>query len=356
MFIAEVVENKMAFKPNQKDDDGDPLPLGSIQVRIGSHQSNLGQVRNVYCRPCEWNCRIPHIGEMVMVIGGPTNDWSSSGIKGIGFLYLSPINSTDDLVSHKFPKIWARGNNVGSGGSGLRNADKEKNYTFPDNPTRVFPIQPFEGDTIIQSRTGTSIRMGTTIQGGDQSIYSEKPTWKGTKNADPLMILRVKKPEGGSGNSVSSLNIFKTSTNKYTVEDISKDESSIYMTVNQTLSKLKGGFDKNLEVKKLGNFQGKSQIVLDSDRVVVNAKKDILFLIGNTQTIITGKKIVMQTEKYKVNLDDLMDFLKKWLGEDVKLSQGSSMYSTPAGPTGPATSVAQYIQLQSADFTKFKQP
>lgn len=356
MFLAEVVENKMAFKPNQKDENGDPLPLGSIQVRIGGHQSNLSQIRNIHCRPCLWSGVVPHIGETVMIVGGPVNDWSSSGVKGTGFLYLSPTNSTDDLVSHKFPKLWKRGNNVGGGGSGQRNADKEKNYTFPDSPTRVFPIQPFEGDSLWQSRTGASLRFGTTIQGGDSSIYSQQPTWKGSKNADPILIMRLKKPEGGASSAVSSLNIFKSSENKYTIEDLSKDESSIYMTTNQTLSKLKGGFDKNLEVKKLGNFQGKSQIVVDSDRVVINAKKDILFLIGATQTIVTGKKVLFQSDKYKVDLDDLMDFLKKWLGHFNDLTSGKAQFSTASGPTSVSTNMSQVLQLQTTDFTKFKQP
>jgi len=355
-MVVEVVEVGKAYKSNQKDENGDPLPLGSIQVRIGGQQSNLGQTRNIWVRPASWNLRIPLVGESVFLITAPVNDWSSSSVKGVGYLYVAPLNATDDMVQGKFPKLWKRGNNVGGGSSGQRNADKEKNYTFPDSPTRTFPIQPFEGDDILQSRTGASIRFGTTVQGGDQSIYSEKPTWKGSKNADPILILRLKKPEGGSSNAISSLNIFKSSSNKYTIEDLSKDESSIYMTVNQSLSKLKGGFDKNLEVKKLGNFQGKSQIVVDSDRVVINSKKDILFLIGATQTIVTGKKVLFQSDKYKVDLDDLMDFLKKWLGHFNDLTSGKAQFSTASGPTSVSTNMAQVLQLQTTDFTKFKQP
>lgn len=355
-MVVEVVEVGKAYKSNQKDENGDPLPLGSIQVRIGGQQSNLGQTRNIWVRPASWNLRIPLVGESVFLITAPVNDWSSSSVKGVGYLYVAPLNATDDMAQGKFPKLWKRGNNVGGGSSGQRNADKEKNYTFPDSPTRTFPIQPFEGDDILQSRTGASIRFGTTVQGGDQSIYEQKTTWKGSKNADPILILRLKKPEGGSSNAISSLNIFKSSSNKYTIEDLSKDESSIYMTVNQSLSKLKGGFDKNLEVKKLGNFQGKSQIVVDSDRVVINSKKDILFLIGATQTIVTGKKVLFQSDKYKVDLDDLMDFLKKWLGHFNDLTSGKAMVSTPSGPSGPSTNMAQVLQLQTTDFTKFKQP
>ena len=80
------------------------------------------------------------------------------------------------------------------------------------------------------------------------------------------------------------------------------------------------------------------------------------FLIGKEKVVVTGKKIMLQTEKYKVDLDELMDFLKKWLGEDQKLSAGTAFYSSPAGPTGPSSNTAQITQLQTSDFAKFKQP
>jgi len=341
MVICEVVETKYAFKPNQKDPDtGDPLPLGSIQIRIGSHDSNLGQVRNIFCRPAVFNRRIPHIGELVYVITGPVNDWSTSKVKDSGFLYFSPVNGTDDIVSHQFPRLWKRKASVSNGGA-ERNSDKETpGYSWPKDPTPLDRLQPFEGDDLFESRTGSSIRLGSTIL-GDDSVYSKKPTWKGTKNTDPIMLLRVAKQKGDG--------------TKYEIEDISKDESSIYLTSQQSLPKLKGGFDKNSDVKQLGQ-KSIAQIVVNSKRVVINANDDSLFLIGKEKVILTGKKIMLQTEKYKVDLDDLMDWLKKWLGEDVKLAQGQSQYSTAAGPTATATSVAQYVQLQASDFQKFKMP
>lgn len=128
------------------------------------------------------------------------------------------------------------------------------------------------------------------------------------------------------------------------------------LTTNQKLKKLKAGFDKNLDAKKLGQFDGKGQAVLNSDRIVLNATKDMAFLIGKEKVVVTGKKIILQTEKYKVDVDDLMDFLKKWLGEDVKIGQATSVYPTPAGSTGPVSSLAAYLQLQNLDFSKFKQP
>lgn len=343
MMVCEVMETKTAYKPNQKDDDGNVLPLGSIQVRVGSSQSNIGQVRNIYARPATFQRRIPLIGETVMVIAAPSNDWSSTKVKNSGYYYFSPLNTTDDLTLHVFPQLFKRSNNVGGGSGGQRNHDKEKwGYTFPSNPKQTFPIQPFDGDDIFEGRTGQSIRFGTTVE-GDMSVYSEKPTWKGSTKNDPLTIIRVAKPTGGSGN-------------KFTIEDINKDDSSIYLTSTQMLSKLKGGFDKNLDIKKLATYKTTPQIVINSGRVVINAKDDMLCLVGKDKAILTGKKVILQSDKYKVDLDELIDYIKKHVDLDADLAQGSAMYATPAGPTATATSLAQFIKLKTADFQKFKLP
>lgn len=357
MIVAEVVETKKAYKPNQKDEQGNPLPLGSIEVRIGSHQSNLGQVRNLYARPATFQRRVPLIGEQVWLITAPVNDWSTTGVKGVGYLYFGPINATDDLVLHAFPKLWKRKGMASSNATaGERKADKKEwGYTFEQKPKKVENIQPFDGDDLFEGRFGQSIRFGSTVKGGQMNVYEKKPTWDGSTNGSPIIIVRVKKPSGGTVSEASTLQMFQ-SNNKYDIEDLNEDESSIYLTSEQKLKNFKAGFDKNQEAKKLGQFSGKAQIAIDSGRVVLNAKDDMLLLIGKEKSILTGKKVILQSDKYNVDLDELMDFLKKWLGEDVKLAQGSSMYATPAGPTGPATSMAQYTQLQASDFNKFKQP
>jgi hypothetical protein len=355
MFVAEVVETKTAFKPDQKDDKGNPLPLGSIQIRIGSHQSILGPVRNVYARPAVFNRRIPLIGEQVLVMTGPLNDWSTKDEKGSGFMYFSPINGTDDLVLHKFPRLWIRSTTAYSGGAGSRKSDNEEpGYTFPDPPKKVHNIQPYEGDDIFEGRFGQSIRFGSTVE-GDLSVYDKKPWWKGGSNGDPLIILRVKKPtESSVQNTEAGRRKFK-STSKYTIEDPGEDQSSIYVTSTQKLPKFKAGFDKNKDIKQAPNWDG-AQVVVDADRVILNARKDSAFLIGAKEAVVTGKKVLFQSDKYKVYLDDLMDWLKDFVTECQKLASGQAQYSTASGPTGPATNMAQFTQLQTADFQKFKLP
>jgi hypothetical protein len=243
------------------------------------------------------------------------------------------------------PKLWVRsGPSSGNGAGSMLIDRKEPGYTFPKVPKKTQNIQPFEGDDIIEGRFGHSIRFGSTVL-GNTSVYSEKPTWKGTTNADPIMIFRVKKPEGGSGGQP-----------KYTIEDIKKDDASIYITTTQFLPSLKAGFDKNLDVKTAANWKSGSQIVIDAERVLLNAKKDMLILIGAKKAILTGEKVLFQSSKYKVDLDELMDFLKKWLDLHVDLVTAKAQYATASGPTGITTNMAQFLTMKTADFQKFKMP
>lgn len=357
MQIAEVIETKKAYKPNQRDErSGDPLALGSIKVRIGHLDGNYNQVRNVYARPANFNHRIPLIGEQVLIQEAPTSDLQTDDVKNTGYIYYQPINTTDDLALHLFPRVYTRkiAGVLSPPATGLNDL-RRPGYTFPKNPKKVMNIQPFEGDDIIEGRLGQSIRMSSTIM-GNMSIYSKQPTWMGGKNTDPIMIFRVNKPtKVRIPDFLSVLSKWK-STSRYTIEDPNKDESLIYMTSTQMIPKLKAGFQRNLEAKKINIYKG-AQIIAHSDRIVINAKKDRAIIIGKKQAIVTARKVLLQTQKYKVDVDELMDWLKDFIGEVTKLAQGTAQYSTAAGPTLIATNLAKFTSLNAIKWNRnFKIP
>jgi hypothetical protein len=354
MIVGEVVEIKMAFKPNQKDKLNNNLPLGSIEVRVGSGLSNLGQTTNVFARPAVFNRRIPQIGEHVIMIKAPVNDKTTDGFKGMGYIYFAPINSTDDLVLHQFPFVFRRDQAKQAPSKGQRKHDrKEPGYTFPKRPRKTYNIQPFEGDDIWEGRFGQSIRFGSTVD-GDMDNYAERPTWQGGDNTDPLMILRVKKPSGTVEQNIGNINGEFKSTAKYTIEDIEGDNASIYVATTQMIRNFTPGFKKNRDIKEAANWSGTSQIIMNAERVIMNATTDSAFLVGAKEAVVTGKRVLLQDDKYKVYLDELMDFLKDWLKQDKNLATGSKMYSTACGPTSTATNAGDYIKLDSREWRKFK--
>lgn len=340
--VAEVIETKKAFKSNQVDEEGNLLPLGSILVKLGAYQNMLGQVRNVWARPVSFNRRMPLIGEHVLLLNGPVHDNTSKNLKTTGYYYFSPLNATDDLAFHHYPKLWERQASSPSNSPGGTLSDQEiPGYTFPKNPSRAQNVQVFEGDVLFEGRWNQSIRFGSTIV-GNLSVYEKKPTWLGAKSQSPIMILRVGKAEGGG--------------NVYNVESLDQDKSSIYLTFDQTLPKVKMGFPKNLEAAKVPTYS-KAQILIDSEQVVINAKVASAMLIGKTKAIVAANKVQLQSSKYNVDLDDLMDWLLSWAQQHFKLVSGEKQYSTAAGPTATATNLAEMTKIVKADFPlKFKKP
>lgn len=356
-FPAEVIETKMAFKPNQKDDKGNVLPLGSILIRQNSN-SISGQVKNLYARPAGFLRRIPMIGEHVLVMQVPLHDKSSSSSTSSGYMYISPYNSTDDLSLHQFPKLWERSNHYDSKVPTIK-ADKKEigyNYVKSSDLKQSYNVQPFEGDDILESRFGSSLRFGSSIE-KDKSVYDQKPTWQGKNNGDPIIILRNLIPTSSGNRNTDIFSVNKAFNNKYLIEDVDKDQSSIYLTSTQKLTKLKGGFTKNTDSKTLATWNKGSQVVLNADRVILNAKTDKLIMLAKSEAILSSDKVLFQTNKYKVQVDDLMDYIDEIAKVLWQWATAQKQFLTSMGPTANATNVAEVTKLHKTTFTtKFKTP
>ena len=350
--IAEVVDTKKAFRTGQKDDEGVPLFKGSIEVRLGGKKGTMNTVDNVYAAPAFFNKRIPLVGEQVFVFKGISTEKHSAKTKNASYYYFTLVNVIDDVTLQNYPFNFER-DAPSNGKRPLRPAPpiladrKEIGYTIKKNPKTSKMLQPFEGDDLWEGRFGQSIRFTRHYAFSyppGPGIYEKNALtyWPGKAENDPLMIIKVKKPESGKG---------------YDIEDISKDASNIYLTTTQRILKFKGGFSKNLDVKLAPTWSAGSQIIIDSDRVIINAKKNKAFVIGKEEAVITGKKVLLQSNKYKVDLDDLMDWLNAAYAEFWKLSSAQMQYLTAMGPTAASTNVAQITKIHKVDWNlKFKKP
>ena len=86
---------------------------------------------------------------------------------------------------------------------------------------KLKPLLPFEGDTIIEGRFGNSIRFGSTTNRDINNWSTSDPEFIGS----PITIIR-----NGQTRNVDS------ESWKHIVEDINTDNSSIYLTSNQSIS------------------------------------------------------------------------------------------------------------------------
>ncbi len=141
--------------------------------------------------------------------------------------------------------------------------------------SNVRPIMPYSGDNILESRWGSSIRLGSTIK--SPSLYLNK--WSGYGDeGDPILV--IKNGQISNENDIGYLPI---------AEDINQDPSSIYMTSTQNIpisaSSINYTAISNNQIPTYpSSYTSGSQIILNSERLVLNSTKDSILL--SSQKII----------------------------------------------------------------------
>ncbi len=157
---------------------------------------------------------------------------------------------------------------------------------FKFNP-KIRGLKSYEGDTILQSRFGSSIRFSAydDNRNNDSGLgeYADK-------GGNPMVLIRnrqapIKLPQGSTGKG-------------YTVEDINKDGSSIHMTSGKTVSKFVpvtgNGMVNVTKGVGLPSLDG-NQIVINSDRLVFSSKANEMFFFS--------KKMIGMTTDHLLSLN-----------------------------------------------------
>lgn len=152
--------------------------------------------------------------------------------------------------------------------------DLGKNFKEDD---AVKPLQLNEGDVVIEGRYGQSLRFGGTSS-GMKSIASDS-------SGKPYTILRNGQ---GSANGDTCF------------EDVNNDDSSLYLVsdhkvpIREANRKYKGAKD----VPTLAaQFKGK-QAILNSDRVVLNARDDRLIMAAKDHASLNAKSVSIDGDNY----------------------------------------------------------
>lgn len=335
--LAEVKDTSIAFKPF-KDTNGDEWPLGTIRIQVQTN-SVKDRVTYEYAAPYSLVRRTPLIGEHVLIFSAPSFFSRGAGENEPIYYYLDPVTIQGSVSYNILPKnqisyvigtptsyTKAVTPTVSTTQTNFKPGENFKNQN-------IKPLQPFEGETLIESRFGNSIRLGTTYTNYG-SLYQVQPTYKTNADGSPILILRNGTSTPGAGKT-------------YVVEDIEKDKSSIYLTSTQTLTAFKGAQNKvGIGVKLLSQYRD-PQIALSSDRIVLNAKRDNILLVSKTDVIIA-------TPKWQMQMDKLFTLVETFINEVNKVMSGQQPLPTGAGPTGPAPNIAQ-IQKVVSELKTMKQ-
>lgn len=141
----------------------------------------------------------------------------------------------------------------------------------------ISPLQPYEGDSIIEGRWGNSIRLGSTVKNVNDVYTIHPESWQGDSIGDPITIL-----SNGRKNK---------SGKEFVVESPDSCASSIYLTTTQRISKLK--LNNTLRVGESESAFSKSQLIGFADRIILNAKTDVVVLDSKKGVEINSPLITM---------------------------------------------------------------
>ena len=235
---------------------------------------------------------IPVPGEIVLIVTAASSFAGNYRLQEGTFYYLSIVNIQSNINYNGVPTASKvpLSNNISYSDASLgvefslkTSQASRKKKTFQIS-NKINALQLFEGDVVIEGRYGNSIRFGSTINNSSQ--VSKQPTWVLGNVGDPITIIT---------------NTTKNTTgNGFRIEDINKDDSSIYLTSTQRLP-LKLAGPRTITALKISaaakNLSGK-QIILNSDRIVLNAKTNEIFISSKNGISVTSKgDIVLESSK-----------------------------------------------------------
>jgi hypothetical protein len=185
------------------------------------------------------------------------------------------------------------------------------NFTEYANPSQdtfvekadVHPLLPFNGDVIYEGRWGNSLRFGSTISTPPNSQLLINNNWSVTgSNGDPITILRNGQPMNISDEGWLPI-----------TENINQDLSSIYLTSHQKIPFTPANkeiYNSYPEGKKpiLPSQYVHPQVILNSDRIVINAKTDSILL--------SAQQSIGMSTNGSVNIDATSHYISS---NDIKL-------------------------------------
>ena len=237
-------------------------------------------------RPSNMNIKnIPLVGEYVLIYKSFSQKSNSENWKDTIWYYLDTIDLKSSMNANILPGISAQNINQEE----IDNTKPGKTFQLKS----ISPLQPYEGDIIIEGRNGNSIRFSNTINtGGD---YYLSPTWSGNTSteltvSDPIIILSNRKNN--------------RSGREFVVENVNTDDSSLYLTSTQQINIQLGS---NTQKNPLSCFlpsetqYNASQLIGVADRVILKAKTDIA-IIDSPRGIVLNT-----TGDVKIGSDDATD-------------------------------------------------
>lgn len=273
-IVEDIIYTNKNGKQLQYSQDGSNL--GEAIVRLIPSQLGIPLSELDSANPIDMNIQsFPIVGEQVIVF------------KVSGKLFYTRLAVRKRLTENTTPSIHMMFGDISISEETIRDsrelaaAGVPSNYTldnasqftskFRVNPS-TRPFRAYEGDMILQGRFGNAIRFGSSKFQNPDVIMPE-----------PNLILTA-----GGWKTPRLLSTEKNTPYSLAEEDINEDRSSIWMVSDQQvnfdpITLINGSLSHLLTSnKKTQDFVG-AQIFVNSDRVILNSKRNEISLFSNTE-------------------------------------------------------------------------
>jgi hypothetical protein len=348
--------------------------LYSIKCKLIGAGSSQSPQNVISARALDANIKnIPISGEIVLLLRAPSA-YNNANLTSTEYYYTNPVSIQSSVHHNGLPGATDYGisntpsdtKNREETRDGITNKTKNRTQlnhiidpTFPER-LDVYPIQPYSGDIILEGRWGQSIRFGSTVD--ERRNYSVPPSWKSGFGAtgNPITIIS------------NGTNPSRKQYNQFILENVDTDDSCIWLTSGQEVhftpasTYLKSISDKGVELHTINNNAG-HQVIIASDRIVLNAKKQeiigyskegIGFSTEKIFSLDSKKLIEMESERINLGLNAtepvlLGDTTATWLGdlcvlmEDMLNQIANLTVTTGVGPSGVPINSAAFRSLRA---------
>ena len=251
--------------------------LGAIKYRVvGEYQDESDPTLLDIAYPINSNFKnYPLLNEIVLLTAAPALDRDEANSNNSRSYYTTIVNIWNNPHVNAFPDT--------------KQGIEELGYNFEDK-ANVAPLQPFQGDLIIEGRQGQTLRF--TGVDHDQMFV---------ENNDQKAITIFSNGKVGA------------SPDATIVENIDDDPASIYM-VEDHIVKLTQANEKrdawSSEPDKADAYQG-AQVLINSGRLFFNAKEESILLSGTEAIGGNAKTVSWDGEEYVA-----LDATKVYLGTE----------------------------------------
>jgi len=221
--------------------------IGAIQVRPLYSGKDVRKEDCPFARPLSVNEKFyPAIGEIVILV---------EYVKGLYYKDIINIdgninnNAQPDISINKLTSDTSQTKNYKKNTPPQKSNNKTKlGKVLIDKNDKVKPLQPHEGNYILEGKFGNSIRFGSN------------------KNNEPH--IKIRNGQATENDSKPALT--------YIEEDINKDKNSIWLIENDTVAFIP---DTKEAPKNTVEYKG-NQILINSDKIVFNSKVNELAFFG----------------------------------------------------------------------------